>query len=100
MDNIVFDTSKNFLEKLWIELENIEVINESWNIYNIKIKSPDSSLIIGYSWKNLEDIRLVLKLVLSKIINESIVIHLEVNDYIEQKESKLISFVSKKNRIS
>lgn len=93
------ELSKIFFEKMLISIDNIEVQIEEENIINIKIQTPDSSLVIWYSWKNLEDIRLVLRQILKKALWNFVTIHIEVNDYIEQKENKLIDFVTKKIEI-
>lgn len=85
-----------FFEKLLIEIEHIEVNQEENNIYHVKIQTPDSSLIIGYSWKNLEDIRLILRQLISKITGENTIVHLEVNDYLIKKDEKLFEFIASK----
>lgn len=46
--------------------------------------------------KNLEDIRNILKNILSKKFDKNIVLHLEVNDYINKKDDRLFNFISKK----
>lgn len=97
MDNLeIKNITQQFFEKMLIEIENVEVEIEDESIVNIKIKTPDSSLVIWFSGKNLEDIRLVLKQILRRNFKEISSIHIEVNDYIEQKENKLIDFVGKK----
>jgi predicted RNA-binding protein Jag len=88
--------SYNFFEKLLIKIDEIIVIEEEIEVLNIKIKTPDSSLVIWYSGKNLEDIRLILKQIIKKNFWLSLNIHIEVNDYIEQKENKLLDFIKKK----
>lgn len=85
-----------FFEKLDINIESIEINNEENNIFYIKIQTPDSSLLIWYSWKNLDDLRIVLKNLLVKILKENIILHIEINDYLMQKDNKLFSFIQKK----
>lgn len=85
-----------FLEKLMIQTESLEVLNEQENVFFIKLKTPDSSLFIGYSWKNLEDIRNILKNLIIKKLGKNIILHLEVNDYLSKKDDKLYAFVAKK----
>jgi predicted RNA-binding protein Jag len=97
MNNLeIKELTTNFFEKMLINIESVDVEIEEESIVNIKIKTPDSSLVIGFSGKNLEDIRLILKQILRKNFREISSIHIEVNDYIEQKENKLLDFVSKK----
>lgn len=87
----------SFFEKLCIDIENIEVTQEAENIYYIKLKTPDSWLLIWYSGKTLEDIRSVLKAIISQYWeNKNIILHLEVNDYLSKKEDKLHNFIMKK----
>lgn len=93
---IVKQITNDFFSKMIVDLESIEVIQEDENIFYIKIKTTDSPLLIGYSWKNLEDIRTILKWILSKINGKNLVLHLEVNDYLSKKEDKLFNFISKK----
>ncbi len=99
MENIKKITSE-FFEKMLVSIDELEILQEQENIYFIKIKTTDSSLLIWYSWKNLEDIRTILKWILSKINWKSIVLHLEVNDYLSKKEDKLYNFIAKKIEIA
>lgn len=85
-----------FLEKLMIKTQDFDVIKEDENIYFIKIKTTDSSLFIWYSWKNLEDVRNILKNIISKKLWTNIILHLEVNDYLSKKDDKLYNFIAKK----
>ncbi len=87
----------SFFEKLCIDIENMEVTQEAENIYYIKLKTPDSWLLIWYSGKTLEDIRGVLKAIISQYWeNKNIILHIEVNDYLSKKEDKLHDFIMKK----
>ena len=43
----------DFFSKMMIEIESLEVIKEDENIFYIKVKTNDSSLVIWHSWKNL-----------------------------------------------
>lgn len=97
-ENVKKITSE-FFEKMLVELDSLEVIQEDENIFYVKIKTTESSLVIGYSGKNLEDIRTILKGILSKINGKNVVLHLEVNDYLSKKEDKLFDFISKKIEI-
>lgn len=91
--------SRDFFEKMGINLDNLEVSKEDENIFYIKVKTNDSPLLIWYSGKNLENIKTVLKSILSRINWENLILHLEVNDYISKKEDKLHDFIRKKIEI-
>ncbi len=91
------EIASNFFEKLCIEIEDINIKQEAENIYYIQLKTPDSWLLIWYAGKSLEDIRTVLKsIIVQNLENKSIILHLEVNDYLSKKENKLHDFIMKK----
>ena len=98
---VVQKIANDFFEKMLITLDSLEVIQEEENIFYIKVKTSESSLMIGYSGKNLEDIRTILKGILSKINGKNVVLHLEVNDYLSKKEDKLLdAFVKEVIRLA
>jgi len=77
----------------------LEVEEKENNLYYIKIKTEDSGIIIGPRGKNLEYIKMVLKIILANKLQKNININLEVNDYLESKEEKLLSMVKSKIEI-
>lgn len=85
--------ANTFFNNLEIDYSELVVTEEDKNIYQISIKSNDSSLLIGPAWKNLETITHLLKLLIVKSSQWRINIHLEVNDYLKQKEQKLFHFI-------
>lgn len=88
--------TNTFFEKLWTDYSNITITQEATNIYKISLKSEDSHLLIGPHGKNLETLTHLLKLMIAKLSKEYINIHLEINDYLEKKDQKLLSFISAK----
>lgn len=88
--------TEKFFSKMWVEFSNIEVQKELENIYYIKLESSDSSIIIWPRWKNLEDIKSILKLILNRKLEENVIIHIEINDYLKSKEDKLLNFIKSK----
>ena len=96
MEDIIKGIAENFFSKMMIDFSNLEVKKELENIYYIKIESTDSSLLIGTRWKNLEDIKSILKIMINKHFEENIIIHIEINDYLKSKEDKLISYIKAK----
>lgn len=95
--DIIKEITLDFFKKLLIDIESLEVLQESEKIFYIKLKTVDSGLLIWYMWKTLDDIRVILKnVILSKTWETSLIIHLEVNDYLSKKDDKLFSFISKK----
>lgn len=89
-----------FFEKLLVSIDSMEILQEQEDIFYIKIKTSDSPLLIWYSGKNLEDIRTVLRAILSKINGKNIILHIEINDYLSKKEDKLFDFIAKKIEIA
>ncbi len=88
--------SQEFFNKLNINYNDLKIIENTENIFLIKINSTDSWLLIWNHWKNFEAIQLLLSLIIKKQINENIKIHLEINDYIHNKDEKLFNFVKRK----
>jgi len=88
--------STDFFEKLWVDYSDLQLTEESEKIYRISVKSDDSHLLIGPHGKNLEVLNLLLRLLISRKCEEHITIHLEVNDYLEQKDKKLLNFIKTK----
>lgn len=98
MENQVETLVKEFFEKLDISLDSIEVNSEEEheNIYNIKIMTQESGLLIGPHGKNLDAIQNILKLVCCQATGEKIKLHLEVNDYMKSKDDRLFDFIKSK----
>lgn len=96
MINQIENFIKDFFQKLMIEIESIEVKKEENNIFKIKIKSDESWLIIWPNWSNLENIRNIFRTIFIKKFDEKITIHLEINDYLEEKDKKLYNYIKSK----
>lgn len=99
MEEIIKNIADTFFSKMLIEFSNLEVSKELDNIYYIKLETTDSHLVIWTRWKNLEDIKSILRLIISKKLWENIIIHLEINDYLKAKEDKLINYIKSKIEI-
>jgi len=96
MQDSILQISTDFFTKLWVDYSDLWVEEENDKIFRVKIKSNDSNLLIGPHWKNLEVIAHLLKILISKSIQEHVHIHFEVNDYLEKKDEKLFSFIQSK----
>ncbi len=88
--------TKDFFEKLWVDYSELKVQEEAENIFRISLKSDDSHLLIGPHGKNLEVLTHLLKLLIAKLSENYINIHVEVNDYLEKKDEKLLAFIKSK----
>lgn len=90
----------DFFNKLNIKIDSLEVINvEESNIFNIKIETAESGLLIWPNWKNLNIIENLLKLMSSKKVWEKIKLHIEINDYVKSKDDRLFDFIKSKIRL-
>lgn len=99
MQETIEKLSQDFFEKLWVDFSALEIKLEAENIYKISLKSEDSHLLIWPHGKNLDTITHLLKLLLAKHTESYINIHLEVNDYLEQKDQKLLNFIATKIKL-
>mgnify|MGYP005695974647 CR=1 FL=1 len=90
--------SETFFELLGIELEelSVEVQDEERDIYMIKTKTPDSALLIWPHGRTLEELQNLLIQMIENDLERRVLIHLEVNDYLEEKDRKLYSYVERK----
>lgn len=100
MDNIskLTQLSQGFFESLCIDFTDLEVTeNDSEkHIYTIKISSTDSPLLIGPHGKTLEETQSLLVQMSEKILDVHCIIHLEINDYLAEKQKRLFSIVERK----
>jgi len=96
MKDTITQIAETFFEKLGADYSDLQVSEEAENIFRISVKSDDSHLLIGPHGKNLDVLNLLLRLLISKQCEWHITIHLEVNDYLEQKDKKLLSFINTK----
>lgn len=82
-----------------MQVTDIQVRKEQEDIYYVKIQTPDSGILIGPKWRNLDDIQAVLKIMIMHLLGRSVIIHMEVNDYLQAKEEKLLAYVRTKIEI-
>lgn len=85
-----------FFEKFWISYDEIQVEEDQKDIYRIILKTSDSHLIIGPHGKNLDHFTHILKLIISRKLWWFIHLHLEVNDYLQEKDARLYRFIESK----
>lgn len=96
MEQKIKSLTSTFFDNFWMQINSIEVINEEKNIFLIKIKSDESGLLIWPNWKNLDHISNILKLILKNNLEESVKIHIEINDYMKSKDDRLKSHILSK----
>lgn len=96
MENKILEIAKDFFNHLQIKIDKINIEKEKDRIYKMIIQTEESWVLIWFSWQTLESIRRILKIIISNITWEKISLHIEINDYIKEKDKKLYSFIQKK----
>ncbi len=96
--SLITDISQGFFDTLGLDFSGLEVIvqNEEQHIYLVKIHSEDSALLIGLHGRTLDEIQSVLIQMCEKALGSYCLIHLEVNDYLAEKQKKLFAIVDRK----
>ena len=88
-----------FVSKFWAGLGIITTsisVDVVWDDINIRVETPDSALLIGMHGKNIEAFQHLLSRMIERQTDGFIHVHLEVNDYMKQKDEKLFRFLDSK----
>lgn len=88
--------AQDFFTKLWVDFSELLVQKETDNIFRINLKSNDSHILIWPHGKNLENITYLLRTLIQGKTESFINIHVEINDYLEKKEEKLLRYIQGK----
>jgi len=84
-----------FFDKLLIEINNIDITLNKKDVYIIKLDTPNSEILIWTYGKTFEAIQDILRNTLSHKFDKKIMLQLEINNYVHNKDSKLFSLVDK-----
>ncbi len=87
--------SEEFFNKINIDIDFLEVVLEAEDTFFIKVNTPDSSIAIWNHGINFEAIQYIFRNIFSNKYNKKVRLHLEINDYIHNKDSKLFAFIDK-----
>lgn len=74
----------------------VQVQDAENHIYCIKISSEDSPLLIGPHGRTLEETQSLLIQMAEKATGVHCLIHLEINDYLAEKQRRLFAIVDRK----
>lgn len=85
-----------FFEKIWIDFTDLEVRSEWEDIFFVKLETTDSGILIWKHWTVFESIQSLLRNIISNKYDKKIKIHLDINDYIHNKDEKLFSSIDSK----
>lgn len=91
-----------FFESLGIDFSGLEVqVQDAENhIYTLKISSTDSPLLIGPHGRTLEETQSLLIQMAEKATGIHCIIHLEINDYLAEKQKRLFAIVDRKAELA
>jgi predicted RNA-binding protein Jag len=64
-----------------------------WDDISIRVETPDSALLIGIHGKNIPLFQHILSRMIEKETQSFVHVHLEVNDYMKQKDEKLMRYI-------
>lgn len=87
-----------FFENLGINFSDLQVIvqDPEKHIYSIQIQTEDSPLLIWPHGKTLEETQSLLIQMAENLLQTHCLIHLEINDYLAEKQKKLFLIVDRK----
>ena len=89
------DFSHTFFDKLGLDIEKIEVTKQEENIFFLKIDTPDSGIMIWTHWVTFQSLQTLLRKLFKSKFWEETKLRLEINDYTQNKDQKLFSFIDR-----
>ena len=84
-----------FFDKLGININNIDIVSQADDVYFLKIDTPDSWILIWNHGSIFEALQWLFRKIFRGKFWENIRVHLEINDYIHDRDAKLFSFIDK-----
>ncbi|MDD5197579.1 MAG: hypothetical protein PHN60_01825 [Candidatus Gracilibacteria bacterium] len=95
MQEQITEIARNFFTLMGLNLEDVivECQDEKKGIYLVQVKTSDSKMLIGVHGQTLEMTKHLLTRILEKTLETSLLIHLEVNDYLQAKDEKFYRYL-------
>ena len=92
------EISQKFFSLMGIGIDSlsVEIEDEKRRIYRVILKTPDSKILIGIHGATLESLTHILARMVEKTAGKSVLIHLEVNDYLQAKDERLFRYIESK----
>jgi len=87
-DKIVKYITK-FFEALEIDIISLDIREENWDFYFVKLESSDSSLLIWTHWNTIKSLQRILSMCINNFSDDKIKLKLEINDYFKSYEDRL-----------
>lgn len=98
MNEQIRQIAQNFFAHLTIQIDSLEVTTEDneRHIYTIRLKTPDSKILIGTHGQTLDHLKHILSRLVEKTLETSVILHVEINDYLQAKDEKLFRYIDEK----
>lgn len=98
MRDSIQELSTKFFSLMSVAIDSVEVDAEDTerNIYRVTIKTPDSKLLIGVHGQTLDLTTHLLSRMIEKQHQKTVVVHLEINDYLKSKDERLYRYIDTK----
>ena len=65
------------------------VCDQADNVYNVRLETPDTGLLIGYHGDTLQSLQLILNLMIAQKAGEYLKVIVHVGDYREKSRNHL-----------
>lgn len=93
MNKRIKEYINHFFNWLEIQITSLDITEENWNFYFVKLISEDSSLLIWKHWNTIDSLQRILSMCINSFSDEEtkIKLKLEINDYCKSYEDKLFS---------
>ncbi len=83
-----------FFGQMKVSITSLQITTENDDtIYNVRIETPDSALIIGIHGQNLQAFNHLLGRMIEMITGKFAIVHLEVNDYMKEKDERFFRYL-------
>ncbi len=96
MEEIISETLTPILELMHINFTRIDVEELEDGQYRVNIETNEPKMLIGYHGSNLQAIQHLLKILLSKKIDQAFSIQLDVDNYRKRQEENVIQLAEQK----
>lgn len=95
MHEKILPIARKFFTLMGLSIDDmiVECQDEKKGIYMVQVKTPDSKILIGIHGQTLEMTKHLLTRLLEKALGETLLIHLEVNDYLQSKDEKFYRYL-------
>lgn len=98
MQAVLHALVRDFFTQMGISFDRLEFRcqDEEAHIYEARIETTDSKILIGVHGQTLDHIKHLLSRMGEKLTKERCTIHLEVNDYMKHKDERLYRYLDTK----